>query len=1176
MILDSGSSTHLFCNKDWLRNISHGKTPVELNTNAGAITVHKVGTLPEFGEVPFHQDALTNIVSLAKLSDKYRVTYDSNKEDAFFVHTPEKTVRFARNSANLYAHKPTHLSPNKTTKHYSHLQTVAENMKFHTPREIKKAKMARELLATLGTPSIQDMKTILSMNAIANVPVTTSDVDLAERIFGPDLGTLKGKTTRRKPLPMVSDQIAIPPELYEKRSELELCMDIMFVNEVPYMTSITRALYYRTAQFLPTRTHRDLYDSLDAILRLYNECGFIITKIYCDNEFKTLMDPVKDDMEVTMEYSPPQGHVPEAERNNRTLKERIRATFHRLPYKALPKALMKVLVQESARKLNYFPNKNGLSPYYSPRQIVHRAGLDYNTHCKYAFGSYVQAHDEPDPSRTQAQRSIDAIYLRPVTNGHEVYDLSTQRPITRRSITTMVITPAIIRAVQEIADSEKQHGLRITTKKGITIYDSSWTAGVDYIEDNENDSDDEDEDYEYESEGDETETYTDETSYDEYEAEELLYEEQLAGVQDNQESVQEEDIQGQEEQSDEDTEPEEQPRRSTRQRAPRTIMQPTMQGTSHGEAISQQHLMVEEQDATEYEHDVAQYAVNLMSALKDKIVVLKKQRQKSTKKGCYLVTYSLQKGIKKFQDKGYDSAKGEMKQLHDRDCWKPISVKTMTKSEKHKALESLIFLVEKKCGKIKSRHCANGSKQRDWMNQEETASPTVMTESVMLTATIEAEENRDVATYDIPNAFIQTPVDETDAQGDRIVMKIRGAMIDMLIEIDPSYAEYVTYENGQRILYVHILRAIYGMLMSGLLFYRKFRTSIEKIGYKVNPYDPCVANKTIRGKQHTISWHVDDVKSSHVDPKVNDEFQQWLQEEYGEQKDITATRGKKHVYLGMLLDYSTPGEVKIDMTDYVKDMIDEFPVKLKGIAASPATEKLFNVDQGKKLGSLKAEAFHTFAAKALFLTCRARPDIKLVVAFLCTRVRIPTSYDWIKLIRMMDFLERTKEDCLTLRADGSRTVTWSVDAAFAVHADMKSHSGMTMTMGSGAIYSKSNKQKLNTRSSTEAELVAVDDSMAPVIWTKNFLEAQDYKIKARIILQDNESAIRLECNGHKSVGQRSRHINIRYFFITDQVQKGIVTIEYCPTDEMESDYLTKPLQGFKFTKFRIRIMNLPG
>ena len=152
---------------------------------------------------------------------------------------------------------------------------------------------------------------------------------------------------------------------------------------------------------------------------------------------------------------------------------------------------------------------------------------------------------------------------------------------------------------------------------------------------------------------------------------------------------------------------------------------------------------------------------------------------------------------------------------------------------------------------------------------------------------------------------------------------------------------------------------------------------------------------------------------------------------------------------------------------------------------------------------------------------------------------------------------------------------WSIDAAYAVHPDMKSHSGITMTMGKGSIYAASKKQKLNTRSSTEAELVAVNDGMAPILWTRNFLEAQGYEIKARIILQDNESAIKLENNGLKSVGPHSRHINIRYFFITDQIQQGNMKIKYCPTDDLEADYMTKPLQGLKQRKFRKSIMNLP-
>ena len=133
------------------------------------------------------------------------------------------------------------------------------------------------------------------------------------------------------------------------------------------------------------------------------------------------------------------------------------------------------------------------------------------------------------------------------------------------------------------------------------------------------------------------------------------------------------------------------------------------------------------------------------------------------------------------------------------------------------------------------------------------------------------------------------------------------------------------------------------------------------------------------------------------------------------------------------------------MVDYAKQMIEEFLKQLKGTASTPASDKLFDTEGGKKLDELKAEAFHTFVAKALFLTMRARPDIRLAVACLCTRVKEATTCDWVKLTRMMDCLKRTQEECLTLRSDGSATSTWSVEAAHAVHPDAKSHSGVTVT-----------------------------------------------------------------------------------------------------------------------------------
>ena len=131
-----------------------------------------------------------------------------------------------------------------------------------------------------------------------------------------------------------------------------------------------------------------------------------------------------------------------------------------------------------------------------------------------------------------------------------------------------------------------------------------------------------------------------------------------------------------------------------------------------------------------------------------------------------------------------------------------------------------------------------------------------------------------------------------------------------------------------------------------------------------------------------------------------------------------------------------------------------------------------------------------------------------------------------------------------------------------------------MTMGKGAVISNSGKQKLNTRSSTEAELVAADDTVGQMVWAGLFLKAQQYPLEGNVLHQDNQSAILLESNGRESAGKRSRHLNIRLFFVKDQKDKGNISIHYCPTDQMLGDYMTKPVQGDKFKAFRKEIMNI--
>ena len=348
---------------------------------------------------------------------------------------------------------------------------------------------------------------------------------------------------------------------------------------------------------------------------------------------------------------------------------------------------------------------------------------------------------------------------------------------------------------------------------------------------------------------------------------------------------------------------------------------------------------------------------------------------------------------------------------------------------------------------------------------------------------------------------------------------------------------------------------------------------ITTIGFKINPYDPCVANRIVNRKQHTITWHVDDLKSSHVDPKVNDEFLKWLNKVYGSVGEVKGIRGHKHDYLAMDLDFSEKGVLKVDMRTYVKNMIKDFSGKVAK-SSVPWTENLFKVDDtAKDLGPTRQKEFHTFVMKGMFLAKRARQDILPAITFLSTRTKQLNEGDWRKLVKLLSYLNKTQELVVRLEADDSQTVNWHIDASFAVHKDYRSHTGGTMTLGRGIITSISSKQKVNTRSSTEAELVGVDDVIAKILWAKLFLEAQGFKVKLNIVHRDNTSSMKLEKNGKGSSGKRTRHFHIKYFYITDLINREEIHIQYCPTKDMIGDYMTKPLTGATFYKFRNVIMN---
>jgi hypothetical protein len=336
-----------------------------------------------------------------------------------------------------------------------------------------------------------------------------------------------------------------------------------------------------------------------------------------------------------------------------------------------------------------------------------------------------------------------------------------------------------------------------------------------------------------------------------------------------------------------------------------------------------------------------------------------------------------------------------------------------------------------------------------------------------------------------------------------------------------------------------------------------------------------ITNKIIGGKQCTILWHVDDLKISHMDPEAVTCMIGLIDKEFGKEAPITVTRGKVHDYLGMTLDYSKKGKVMIKMLDSIVKMIEDLLEEFDGEAPTLAGNHLFTVDEDSlKVKEKRAQLFHTYVAKTLFICKRARPDLQTTVSFLCKRLKDCWENDYKKMKRMLQFIRATKEDYLTLSADRLHNVRWWVDTSYAVHHDMKRHTGGEMSLRTGVIYGISKGQKLNTKSSTDkAEVVGTDDVMPQILWTIYFLESQGYKIDDNVLYQDNKSSILLETNRRGSSSKLTRHIDVQYFFIADhRVKSGEIRIEHCPTGIIIADYFAKALQSALFWKLCDMIM----
>jgi hypothetical protein len=303
---------------------------------------------------------------------------------------------------------------------------------------------------------------------------------------------------------------------------------------------------------------------------------------------------------------------------------------------------------------------------------------------------------------------------------------------------------------------------------------------------------------------------------------------------------------------------------------------------------------------------------------------------------------------------------------------------------------------------------------------------------------------------------------------------------------------------------------------------------------------------------------------------MTNELKDHLDAKYGK---ITMKSGDEFAYLGMQVKVDREKKtVVISMPKLRDDILDGYSPG--GIVSYPMKAESVRNDDTVLVSTEKQEHYRSIVAKILYFSKRARPDLLFAVSVLCTKVQSVTNKDYEAMERLMNYIYCSKDQNLTLYCGEDLKYRVWVDAAYGIHGNYRSHTGIVIKLGGAVVYACSRKQKLNTLSSTESQLVAICEAYCATIWIVRVGRFLGIKEEPLIFYEDNMPVINMLDRGY-SASSNSRHIDIRFFFLCDKIRNGEVIVKHVTTDKQLADVLTKAVTGGDYERMANQLMNAP-
>lgn len=369
------------------------------------------------------------------------------------------------------------------------------------------------------------------------------------------------------------------------------------------------------------------------------------------------------------------------------------------------------------------------------------------------------------------------------------------------------------------------------------------------------------------------------------------------------------------------------------------------------------------------------------------------------------------------------------------------------------------------------------------------------------------------------------------------------------------------YESGNPNEVCRLRRSIYGLKQAARVWNMKIDEVLKRMGFYQSKADPCLYIRQKSGKSIFVLIYVDDVI---VICYTEEEFAEIVQ--VLKQNFTISVMGNLRFFLGIRIRYDD-GRYCIDQQAYLERVLDRFGMQDAKPSKYPMDPGFLKQKEESSRQLSSPTAYQSLIGALLYVAVTTRPDISIATSILGRRVKAPSEADWNEAKRVLRYLKGTLDKVLCLGCDAQELECF-VDADWAGDtSDRKSNSGFVFKFGNGLIGWGCHKQKCVALSSTEAEYVALAECLQEIKWIQKLMTDIGEQLVFPIpVHEDNQSCIVLT-RGDRAE-RKAKHIDTKYNFIKDMVRDGIVQLIYCPTEQMEADLLTKPLQAVKLRQLR--------